>query len=45
MALGISLEALDKRTDAAEAYRRAAAAGTLGADAKTYAEQRARALQ
>ena len=45
MALAISLEAQDKRKEAAEAYRRAAGAGTLGADARTYAEVRARALQ
>ena len=45
MALAISLEAQNKRKEAAEAFRRAASAGTLGADARTYAEQRARALQ
>ena len=45
MALAISLEGQGKRPEAAEAYRRAAAAGSLGADARTYAEQRARALQ
>jgi MSHA biogenesis protein MshN len=45
MGLGISLEALGKKTDAAEAFRRAAASGTLGNDARSYAEQRARQLQ
>ena len=45
MALGISLEAQDKRREAAEAYKRAAAAGSLGPEARDYAEQRARALQ
>ena len=45
MALAISLEAQGMRPESADAYRRAAAAGTLGADARTYAEQRARALQ
>lgn len=45
MALALSLEAQNKRREAAEAFRRAASAGTLGADARTYAEQRARALQ
>jgi MSHA biogenesis protein MshN len=42
--LGISLEALARRPEAAEAFRRAVATGTLTAEVKGYAEQRARAL-
>jgi len=45
MALAISLEAQGKRPEALEAFRRAAAAGTLSVEARDYAEQRARALQ
>ncbi len=43
--LGISLEALQRRPEAAEAFRRAVATGTLTAEVKNYAEQRARALR
>ncbi len=42
--LGISLEALARRPEAADAFKRALATGTLTAEVKTYAEQRARAL-
>jgi len=45
MGLGLSFEALGRKPEAAEAFRRAAASGTLGADARGYAEQRARQLQ
>lgn len=45
MGLAISLEAQGKKPDAADAFKRAAASGNLGADARDYAEQRARALQ
>jgi MSHA biogenesis protein MshN len=45
LGFAISLEALERRSDAAEAYRRAAASGTLGAEAREYAEQRARSLR
>jgi len=45
MGLGISLEALGRKTEAAQAFRRAAATETLGAEARGYAEQRARQLQ
>jgi len=38
--LAISLEALGSLTEAAEAFRRGIAAGTLPADVKAYAEQR-----
>jgi MSHA biogenesis protein MshN len=45
MGLGISLDTLGRKPEAAEAFRRAAATGTLGAEARDYAEQRARQLQ
>lgn len=45
MGLGISLETLGRKTEAAEAFGRAAATGSLGAEARRYAEQRARQLQ
>ena len=45
LGLGISLEALAKRAEAADAFKRAASTGTLAADVRSYAEQRARALQ
>ena len=45
MGLGVSLEAQAKRPEAAEAFRRAAGSGTLGAEARSYAEQRARQLR
>ena len=43
--LGVSLEALGRRPEAAEAFQRAAAIGTLSAEARNFAEQRARQLQ
>jgi MSHA biogenesis protein MshN len=45
MALAISLEAQDKRPEAVDAFKRAAAASNLSVGARDYAEQRARALQ
>lgn len=45
LGLAISLEALTRRTEAAKAFKRAAASGMLAGEVKTYAEQRARALQ
>lgn len=45
MALAISLEAAGRRADASTAYRRAASIESLGAEARGYAEQRARQLQ
>jgi tetratricopeptide (TPR) repeat protein len=41
----ISLEALGKRNDAAHAYRRALSVGPIAAEAREYAESRARALE
>jgi MSHA biogenesis protein MshN len=41
----ISLEALGRRSDAAQAYRRALATGPIAAEARDYAESRARALE
>ena len=43
--LAISLETLGRRPEAALAYRRALDAGSLAAEAKEYAESRARALE
>jgi hypothetical protein len=43
--LAISLEALGSRPEAAEAFRRGIATGTLPADVKGYAEQRLVYLQ
>lgn len=43
--LALSLEALEHRPEAAEAFRRAVATGTLTADLRVFAEQRARLLQ
>jgi len=43
--LAISLETLGRRPEAAQAYRRALDAGSLAAEAKEYAESRARALE
>jgi MSHA biogenesis protein MshN len=43
--LAISLEAQGHLPEAAEAYRRGVAAGTLADDVRTYAEQRARQLR
>ncbi|MEK6246379.1 MAG: tetratricopeptide repeat protein [Pseudomonadota bacterium] len=45
MGLGISLETLARKAEAADAFRRAAASATLGAEARDYAERRARQLQ
>jgi len=42
---GISLEAAGRRAEAAQAYRRALAAGPLAPEAREYAESRARALE
>ncbi|HEU4441153.1 MAG TPA: tetratricopeptide repeat protein [Burkholderiales bacterium] len=41
----ISLEAVGKRSEAAQAYRRALTVGLLAAEARDYAESRARALE
>jgi tetratricopeptide (TPR) repeat protein len=41
----ISLEALGRRSDAAQAYRRALSVGPIAAEAREYAESRARALE
>lgn len=43
--LGISLEALGRNPEAAEAFRRGVATGTLADDLRAYAEQRVRQLQ
>jgi len=43
--LAISLEMLGRRPEAAKAYRRALDAGSLAAEAREYAESRARALE
>lgn len=43
--LAISLESAGKKPEAADAFRRAAATGTLSAEARLYAEQRARQLR
>ena len=43
--LGISLEATGRKADAAQAYRRALAAGPIAPEAREYAESRARALE
>src|SRR5438094_1214141 len=43
--LAISLETLGRRPEAAQAYRRALDAGSLAAEAREYAEGRARALE
>lgn len=45
MGLAISLENLAKRGEAAEAYARALATGMLSADARAYAEQKAKELR
>ena len=45
MGLGISLETLGRNREAGAAFGRAAATGTLGAEARDYAEQRARGLR
>jgi MSHA biogenesis protein MshN len=41
----ISLEAVGKRSDAAQAYRQALTTGPISAEAREYAESRARALE
>jgi len=43
--LAISLETLGRRPEAVQAYRRALDAGSLAAEAREYAESRARALE
>jgi MSHA biogenesis protein MshN len=45
VALGISLEALARKGEAAQAYRRALDTGPLASEARAYAESRARALE
>lgn len=45
LGLALSLESLDRRSEAADAYRRALASGTLTADVKQYAEQKVRQLR
>jgi MSHA biogenesis protein MshN len=45
LGLALSLENLDRRAEAADAYRRALASGTLTADVRQYAEQKIRALR
>jgi MSHA biogenesis protein MshN len=45
VALGISLEALARKQEAAQAYRRALDTGPLAAEARDYAQARARALE
>jgi hypothetical protein len=42
---GISLEAVGKRSDAAQAYRRSLGAGGLTREVREYAEARIRALE
>lgn len=45
VSLGISLETLGRRPEAADAYRKALAAGPLALEAREYAQDRVRALQ
>lgn len=45
LGLALSLENLDRRGEASDAYRRALASGTLTADVRQYAEQKIRALR
>jgi MSHA biogenesis protein MshN len=45
LGLALSLETLDRRAEAADAYRRALASGTLTADVRQYVEQKIRALR
>jgi MSHA biogenesis protein MshN len=45
LGFAISLEALGRRPEASQAYRRALSAGPLAAEAREYAEARARAVQ
>jgi Flp pilus assembly protein TadD len=45
VSLGISLETLGRRPEAADAYRKALTVGPLAAEARDYARDRARALE
>ena len=45
MGLGISLEALQQRAAASDAFKNALAAGPVSAELRTFAEQRIRALR
>ena len=45
LGLGISLEALDRRAEAVEAYRQAATSGVLQAELRAYAEGRVRQIK
>ena len=45
MGLAISLESLQERSEALEAYRRALAGGALSAELKAYAEQKVKELR
>jgi MSHA biogenesis protein MshN len=45
LGLGISLEALEKRPEAAQAFRNALVAGPVSAELRTFAEQRIQALR
>ena len=45
VALGVSLEATGKRSQAVEAYRRSLVAAASNQDARSYAEMRIRALR
>jgi MSHA biogenesis protein MshN len=45
LGLALSLENLERRAEASDAYRRALASGTLTADVRQYAEQKIRALR
>jgi MSHA biogenesis protein MshN len=45
LGLALSLENLDRRDEASDAYRRALASGTLTADVRQYAEQKIRQLR
>jgi len=45
MGLGISLEALQQKPEAAQAFRNALASGPVSGELRTFAEQRIRALR
>jgi len=45
LGLGISLEALEKRPEAAQAFRNALVSGPVSAEVRTFAEQRIQALR
>ncbi len=45
MGLGISLEALQQKPEAAQAFRNALAAGPVSSELRTFAEQRIQALR